>query len=199
MAWSGTLAPFGDGDRWGINCAYVYGELDRVFWMHRADFIPQTLRLGKDSQKISEVLELYPNMEIISLDRFAVEKDHSNEKKVLFNFTPEKQQGDQLRTTTPYPKDKYFELMGGTYATSSIMYAIGLAILEGYTRIRLYGLEAFSNIDDWEYGFERQGIEHLCWLAHGKNIVVEVPFITMVTASNGINNLYGYKHKVNNQ
>ena len=33
LGWSSVDAPFDNGERWGVNCGYIYGPLDRLFWM----------------------------------------------------------------------------------------------------------------------------------------------------------------------
>lgn len=192
LGWGGNDAPFNDGDRWGINCSYVYGKMDRVLWMHRPEMLGASLRLGKDTESISGVLKRYPDMEIVALNNMNIEEDPDDPKKLIFNLDMSKQQGKLIKRTKAYPIAEYLKMMGTVYAVSSLMYAVGLAIIEGYDRIRLYGVECFSRIDNWEYSFESTSLSHMIFLAIGKGIKVEVPFQTLITASNGVNNYYGY-------
>jgi len=192
MGWSGQEAPFDQGERWGINCSYTYGEMDRVFRMHHPVLIPKSLRLGQYTQSITEVIEKYPAMEIITLENMLIERNPEAGPEIIFNFDLSNP-GDVIKQTRRYPLFEYNKLISCTYATSTLMYIIGLAILEKFDRIRLYGIELFSKISKNEYEFERQGVEHILWLAMGKGIRVEIPFHCLITASNNTNNHYGYK------
>jgi len=191
LGWSSCDAPFNSGDRWGLNCSYIYGKLDRVFWMHKPGYIPTTLRLGKDSQKIQEVIATYPDMEIMALDEMLIEEYKG---EVYFNTNVDSPGNGTkvLKKTLRYPRDEAAEMIGGYYFTNTIPYMIALAILEGYDRIRMYGVETFTGIQDGEYKFERECIQDWIMFAKGRGLSVEMPFLNLVTASNGTNNLYGY-------
>ena len=56
------------------------------------------------------------------------------------------------------------------YLTSSVAYAIALAVLKGYKRIEIYGAEMETGT---EYGHQRQGMAFWIGLAIGKGIEVE--------------------------
>jgi len=194
MGWSGQQAPFDCGERWGINCSYAYGALDKVFWMHQPALIPQSLRLGEHTKSISHIIKQFPDMEIITLCKMSIELNPNPGPEIIFNFDVNKQIGERLKVTTEYPVLDYDgKITQCAYATSTLMYIIGLAILQNADRIRLYGVELFSRLNVNEYEFERQGVEHLLFMAMGKGIKVEIPFQCMITASNNTNNRYGYQ------
>jgi hypothetical protein len=196
MGYSAMRAPYGQGERWGVNCAYHYGPMDRSFWLHKAELIPQSLRMSRaDSITISQVFEMFPDMEIYTLDAFSFEKNPEQipgQPDLIINQNIKEPIGEVLKVTTAYPIQEYDMLMRCHYGTSTIMYMIGLAIIMQFQRIRLYGLEVFSGVSASEYHFEKQGIEHLIFMAEGRGITVEIPFCSLVTASNKTNNRYGF-------
>lgn len=193
MGWSAQDAPFGQGERWGINAAHVYGELDRVFWLHKPQLIPQSLRIGDDTKRITKIIEDNPAMRIYTLRPMLIEQDEEDHEKVVFNYDLKNPTGKVLNQTIGYPITQYQRFMRGAYATSTIMYLIGLALMEGFERIRFYGVELFSHLNDNEYEFERQGVEHLVYKGIGMGAKFEIGFQCMITASNNTNNHYGYK------
>jgi hypothetical protein len=70
-----------------------------------------------------------------------------------------------------YPIEQVIALTPGyTYLTSSVAYAIALAVLKGYERIEIYGAEMETNT---EYGHQRQGVAFWIGLALGRGIDVE--------------------------
>ena len=69
---------------------------------------------------------------------------------------------------TRYPIEEV-EKLGYRYLTSSVAYAIALAIVRGYERIELYGIEMETNT---EYGYQRQGLAYWVGMAAGLGIDV---------------------------
>src|SRR3972149_6802907 len=73
-----------------------------------------------------------------------------------------------------YPFDEVVAAVGSNYfATNTIGYMLGLAILEGVKEIRLYGI----NMGDQDLGdrYARPSIEFLLGLASGRGAKVWVP------------------------
>lgn len=71
-----------------------------------------------------------------------------------------------------YPIEKALNLVGG-HITSSIAYMMALAILEGATKISIYGVD--MDIDDGEYFRQRPGLYALRGYAIARGIEVEAP------------------------
>jgi hypothetical protein len=96
-----------------------------------------------------------------------------------------------------YPLDAVLELCNKgslfgnklKYLTSSISYAIGLAILKGYEKILIYGIEMSS---DTEYAYQRDGTAFWLGLAIGKGIQVELYSGTQIFTQP----LYGYDSNI---
>lgn len=194
MGYSAEDSPFFQGERWGINCSYVYGKMDRCFWLHQPHLIAQSLRIGEDTKKITEVIEEFPDMIIYGLTDMNIELiSEKDGPELSFNKDIDNPDGKIIKKIQAYPILKYHKLMKCTYATSSLMYIIGLAIIEKFDRIRMYGIELFSHLNDNEYEFERQGVEHILSMAKGMGIKTDTTFSSLITASNNTNNLYGYK------
>lgn len=88
--------------------------------------------------------------------------------------------------STAYPLDDALAL-GARYFTSSAAYAIALAILRGYKRIELYGVEMES---DTEYRYQREGVAYWRGVAEGRGI-------EFIDTSNILKApLYGYEGEV---
>ena len=84
-----------------------------------------------------------------------------------------------------YPIDEVIANVGRRYFTSSVAYLLGLALLEGFDRIELYGIEMASGT---EYAYQKAGTEYLIGLAEGRGVEVCIP-----DNSNMLNSaLYGY-------
>ena len=193
MARSAKTAPFGQGERWGINCAYVYGKMDRSFWLHHPTLIPQSLRIDSDTMNITQVIKSFPDMEIYTLDPLNIEESGNQEgPELTFNSDIQNPNGKVLITTKGFPFQEFDDLFC-VYSTSSLMYVIGLAVLEKFDRVRLYGVEIWSGISAGEYEFEREGIEHISMWAEGKGTHVEgiEQIIKARNAAKGVNNRYG--------
>ena len=84
-----------------------------------------------------------------------------------------------------YPIEEVMALAPGIgYFTSSVAYAIALAILKGYKRIEVYGVEMETNT---EYGHQRVGVAFWCGVAMGMGIEVDFHSPSFFSAP-----LYGY-------
>lgn len=84
-----------------------------------------------------------------------------------------------------YPLEDALALAPGIgYFTSSVAYAIALAILKGYKRIEVYGVEMETNT---EYGHQRVGVAFWCGYAMGRGIELDFHSPTFFSAP-----LYGY-------
>jgi hypothetical protein len=84
-----------------------------------------------------------------------------------------------------YPIENYIDTFG-RYATSTPAYMMGLAILEGFERIELYGLDMAGSS---EYQYQKAGMEYLIGFALGRGIEVYIPPQSpLMTGS-----LYGYQ------
>lgn len=79
-----------------------------------------------------------------------------------------------IPSSVTYPFDEVVAAVGSNYfATNTIGYMLGLAILEGFKEIRLYGI----NMGDGDLGdrYARPSIEFLLGLAAGRGAKVWVP------------------------
>jgi len=77
---------------------------------------------------------------------------------------------EEVPQAVKYPLDEVLMMTPGVrYITSSIAYAIALAVYKGYKRIELYGVEMETNT---EYYYQRQGVVFWLGVAYGKGIEV---------------------------
>jgi hypothetical protein len=175
MGASATSVP-DTGERWGLSQAYKHCKLDRLIimdnWLHiiaaDPDFPPV-------ERTFATMCEENPNIELIG----------------KFNETLMKPDGKILGRVKEYPLNDVLKLAPGAYFTSSIAYAICLAILEKVDRIRLYGLELWAGSDVNEYTVQAPCVEFWLAFAMGRGIKVEIPYYLMHTAKN-TQNYYGY-------
>lgn len=78
-----------------------------------------------------------------------------------------------------YPLEDVLDLLSSVrlfgdplrYCTSTLEYAIGLALVKGYNRILVYGAEMDSNT---EYAYQREGVAFWLGLAAGMGVSVEL-------------------------
>lgn len=84
-----------------------------------------------------------------------------------------------------YPLEDVLDLAPGIgYFTSSVAYAIALAILKGYKRIEVYGVEMETQS---EYGHQRVGVAFWTGVAAGRGIQIDFHSPSFFSAP-----LYGY-------
>jgi hypothetical protein len=67
---------------------------------------------------------------------------------------------------------KCFQADEGLYFTSTPAYMLGLAILEGFEEVHLYGIDL---LQEGEYAYEKPCVEYLVGLARGMGITVYIP------------------------
>ncbi len=165
------------GENWGLSCAYKICKLDKIIFM---DDIGLLLNSGQEFPEYNKTFEQFidecPNVEIISTQGMNLLNLSSENKGIVVK---------------PYPLQEAVKLAYGGYFTSSIAYAIVLAILEKVDRIRLYGFELWSGSDANEYTVQAPCVEFWLAFAMGRGIKVEMPFLTMKTSNNN-QNFYGY-------
>jgi hypothetical protein len=73
-----------------------------------------------------------------------------------------------IPNSTRYPIETYIDMFG-RYATNTFGYMLGLAIIEGFERIELYGFEMKS---DTEYAYQKPNAEYMIGQALGRGIEV---------------------------
>jgi len=193
-------AYWGDDDpnlsTWGINNAYIYGKLDKLFVMHDAkQTIKSSYLVGRDKISFKDAFEKYPDMEAIALNDFLyvynIEKQQYGTAPADKLETLEKDPNYKILTKTiKFPIGEATKLMGSADYSSTVAYMFALAILEKFDRIRLYGFEVWSRISH-EYEFEAPCIERWQKLAKGHGINTDISFDVIPTIKQE-NNLYGY-------
>jgi len=88
-----------------------------------------------------------------------------------------------------YPLDAVIVSLGVDYFTSTVDYAIALAIYEGYGAITLYGVNMISGS---EYAYQKPGVDFWCGYAVGSGIALTVHgrISSVMKTRDGL--LYGY-------
>jgi|TARA_R110000824_G_scaffold260399_1_gene449055 hypothetical protein len=77
-----------------------------------------------------------------------------------------------LPNSVRYPIEKVIEMAGIDYFTSTVAFEVGLAMLEGFKTIGLYGIDLIVGT---EYAEQKACLEFWLGLAHGKGIEVIIP------------------------
>jgi len=163
MAPSGINAPFDMGERWGLNHAYVFGSLDRLFLIH--DFSKIYFR---------QPLKDLPVKNVWTRDKIAC---HSNWSKWTYYNKEEELRGLEVNLLSiPIDEQGMIKIAGTTYFECSLVYLIGQAIVEGFERIILYGVEGWEYHGTGPYGSQVKNIEAWLWMAQSRGIEVLVPW-----------------------
>lgn len=167
-----TLAPYGEPgvEIWGLNEAHAFS------WMKRAHRWFQL----HDSYKSA-------------IAKRGISGHHEWLKENKWNIPIYMMQIDpEIPRSTAYPIDDVCALTGKVkkgdetvrYFNSTFDYMMGLAILEGFERIEVYGVHMKS---EGEYEYQRPGAAFWIGLATGKGIEIYLPPVSPILKSN----LYG--------
>lgn len=148
------LVPYDDKDTeiWGINDAYSVPNFmkrwDRWFQLHPLDYLSTADGTPRDQQHI-EWLKKEHNFPIYMQKEF-----------------------EDMPASVKYPLDEVCEKIGRRYITSSFGFLFGLAWLEGFQRIEIYGfdMKTFS-----EYAHQRPNSEYMIGKAEGQGVDVYIP------------------------
>lgn len=84
---------------------------------------------------------------------------------------PEHMDRWDIPNAIPYPKSEVLDRFGN-YFNNSVSWMIAVAILEGFTKIGVYGVDMAA---DTEYGHQRPSCEYMIGVARGLGIEVEIP------------------------
>lgn len=89
-----------------------------------------------------------------------------------------------------YPKERILENLCVKYFTSTIAEMLGLAIMEGFETIGLFGIDLAV---DEEWSYQKPCAEFWLGVAHGRNIQLILPEQTALLKSRG---MYGYNENI---
>jgi hypothetical protein len=91
-----------------------------------------------------------------------------------------------------YPLDKIIEFFGVDYFSSTVDFAIALAIYEGFTEIDMYGVNMQN---ETEYAYQKAGADFWVGQALGRGIKVQIfgKFTSLLKTRDGL--IYGYGTK----
>lgn len=84
-----------------------------------------------------------------------------------------------------YPVEAVVANVGRPYFTSSVSYMLGMALLKGFDRIELYGIDMGTST---EYAYQKAGTEYLIGMAEGRGVEVYIPKESKLLHAG----LYGY-------
>lgn len=123
---------------------------------------------GFDIWVLGNRLDRYPRFTAV----FEIHDDLSEHGPAYMEWLENKCEGIELITGANFPFDEAKELFGSTYLTSSSAYMMALAILRGYERIEIYGVD--MAVDDHEYFWQRPCMEAWIGFAKGRGINVVI-------------------------
>lgn len=92
---------------------------------------------------------------------------------------------DDVPKSVAYPLEDIKATFPRAYFTSSISYAIALAIYQGYKNIEIYGVEMATNTEYWH---QREGVAYWIGVAEGRGLKVDFHSRSMLFSP-----LYGYE------
>lgn len=145
---SRNLAPFGDPrfEIWGINELYRFMDIEKHGFTRWFEIHERPVIDG-DKEHIA------------SLGRFPIPVYMQKHY-------------EDIRASVPFPKAEVEENCGTNYFTSSIAWMLGLALLEGFEEIHVYGVDMAQ---ETEYFEQRACCEFLIGVAAGRGIKTHVP------------------------
>jgi hypothetical protein len=111
-----------------------------------------------------------------------IEKHHPDDKEDVINWLgsqsfpvfmwEEHIEKYSLPNAVPYPRAQILTSFQPSYFTNTVSWQIALAILSGYQKIGIYGVDMAQ---DSEYGHQRPSCEWMIGVAQGRGIEVEIP------------------------
>ena len=146
------LAPWEDYDVeiWGMNEAYKFGFMKR--W--------------------ERWFQLHPHSNFSRLDNHN-DPDHYEWLKKEHDFPIYMQEKyKDVPNSVRFPIEKLTELTQCKYFRSSMSFLLAFAVLEGFERIELYGIDMRANSEYW---YQRPNMEYLIGYFRGKGIDIYVP------------------------
>lgn len=170
-----TLAPAKDSkadEMWSLNFAWSYDipRIDRLFEMHPIWFLDACANSDHDAEHLEWLQKKHP-FPIYMQGDYSKAHEYDGYLKT-----------DPLRipSCVPYPLEEVYKLfnnfkrMGKSkpYLTSSICYMIALAIVEGFEKIELYGMQMAIGT---EYFYQKPGAEMIIGLGMGLGIEFHTP------------------------
>ena len=180
-----SLAPFEKGDRWGINQAYIYGKVDRLYFTHRdfRKFITGSDKAANESGiSFEEAFHQKLFTEFHSLYYF--ELLFSGIDQVIYTSQPDaflEEHGKADIKTIPLPTWEMSRIRGGTYYTCALCYLIAAAIWENKHRnIFIYGWEAMNYRGLNTYGYQYRGVSEWIRVALSLGIKVYLPWEAII-------------------
>lgn len=162
------LVPYEDKDTeiWGINDAYKVEDFmlrwDRWFELHPLTYLANQDNTPRDAEHISWLEEKH---------------DFPIYMQKKFRNAP---------SSIKFPLDEVCKNIGKKYITSSFGFMFGLAMLEGFERIELYGFDMKTFT---EYADQRPNTEYLIGLAEGRGTDVFIPMGSSLCKGK----IYGYE------
>lgn len=89
----------------------------------------------------------------------------------------------EFASSVRYPIERIVHHFGREYLTSTPAYMLALAILEGFERIGIYGVDL---IVGREYAFEKPCLEYWCGQAEARGIALEIPYPQSALLKQGV-------------
>jgi hypothetical protein len=145
---SRNLAPFGDPrfEIWGINELYRFMDIEKYGFTRWFEIHERSV-IDADKDHIA------------TLGRFPL-------PVYMQQHYPD------VTPSVPFPKAEVEEDCGTQYFTSSIAWMLGLALLEGFEEIHVYGVDMAQ---ETEYFEQRPACEFLLGMAAGRGVKIHVP------------------------
>lgn len=176
MGSSAWGAPYDCGPRWGVNGAWAYGTLDRLFFLHTMEKILPGWEESIASGKVHELWTKYPVVfDCPNSDGtcFGKCKNCGNNKLQYFH--------DGGPRDNPLLKSKVIDTVsiirecGGIDPTSSIGWVLLQAMLEGYRRVFLFGVEVWECNGTGPYGWQAENINSILRFMAGRGVQTVLP------------------------
>ncbi len=178
-------------EMWSVNFAWDYGvpRIDRLFEIHPVWQLAQ--HKGDRDRKHLKYLQRKHKFPIYTDEDYTQEVFYNVQTKNLgpeIEPTFEKVSLDKainkkirIPNSIRFPFEKSYELFallhrenkhGQPYFTNTIAYMMALAIMEGFERIELYGVEMAAGT---EYAYQKACLEYFIGMAQGRGIEIYLP------------------------
>jgi len=163
-------------EMWSVNFAWDNDvpRIDRLFEIHALWWL--ALSQGDRDKKHLEWLQKDHDFPIYTYDDYTKE---AFENGISLDKVLEKEY--RIPNSTQFPFEESYKLFallqrenkpGQPYYTNTIAYMMALAIMEGFDRIELYGIEMSGGT---EYAYQKACLEYFIGLANGRGIEVYLP------------------------
>lgn len=190
-----------DGEIWGINYAYIYTPLNRLFVVHDwKQFAACAQKPGRRYKRWIDMIYSGEIGEVWTVKPLDVATNISNlppapDKEIDFVSTHDEPYTDdelkennleRLFQSKKINVNEICKIMQSHYFTCTLQYLIGQAMVENFECINLWGVEIWAYGGDNQYGGQIPGVNAFLRAATARGIQVCMPWAEAMKISDRI-------------